>query len=161
MIRFTARVVGSGDVVEAIRTGIVRVRREVATELGLLGLALLRKVKQEKLLGQVLKRRTGNLGNSVNVQPQGGVETKGNVLSISVGSAVWYGRMWELTGHKKIVPVKAKFLAWKDGGVWHRAKSVSAQAPRPWLAPALAEMRPIVVQRLQAAVARGIAGKGP
>lgn len=160
MIRLTARLVGSAEVVQAVSVMPGKVRRAAAGELNFLANELVRRVKHEKLTGQVLNVRTDTLRSSVNRDPQGGVRESGGVLSVSVGSNVWYGRMWELTGHKDIFPKKGKFLAWRDKAGWHHAKMVAAQAPRPWLRPALDELKPIAIQRLNAAIAKALTPGG-
>jgi hypothetical protein len=107
-----------------------------------LGFLLERKVKLEKLNGQVLKRQTGTLVRSVNTQF---VDTATSSTA-SVGTNSRIGRIWEITGSRAftIVPKTKKALFWP--GARHPVRSVfhPAQAPRPFLKPALEELRPTI-----------------
>jgi len=94
-----------GQMREAIRRGVVE-------QTG----ALRRYIKQEKLSGQVLKTRTGNLRNAVfdRVDDQGAVI----VGTVSVDpSAQKYARAHEFGAHiPERVPVNAKALRWYLNG---------------------------------------------
>lgn len=115
-----------------------------------LGFLLERRVKLEKLNGQVLRRRTGRLARSINTK----ITDTATSSTATVGTNVKYGRIWELTGSKAytIVPRTKKALFWK--GATHPVASVfkSAQAPRPFLKPALEEMRPTIRATIQRAM---------
>jgi phage gpG-like protein len=115
-----------------------------------LGFLLERKVKLEKLSGQVLKRQSGRLVRSVNTKF---VDTNTSSTAI-VGTSLKYARIWELTGSREftIVPVNKRALYWP--GAPHPVASVThpAQAPRPFLKPALAEMRPTIRATLERAM---------
>lgn len=130
-----------------------RFRQEVGKTIRELGLALQRSVKRNYLRGprpQRLGRVTGVLGDSINLRVE---ETPAKVVA-SVGTNVWYGKMWETTGHGPIVPKRAKMLAWKTKGRWHRARYVSAQGPRPFLRPAWLDMKPIAIREISASLKR-------
>lgn len=118
-----------------------------------LGFLLERKVKLEKLSGQVLGRRSGRLNRSVNTR----FVDSASSSTASVGTSVSYGRIWELTGSKAftIVPTNKQALFWP--GAAHPVKSVfhPAQSPRPFLKPALDEMRPTIRATLDRAM-RGL-----
>ena len=55
-------------------------------------------VVSNKLSGQVLHRRTGNLAASVNDFEAGQVTESGDQIYAQVGTPVWYGRIHELGG---------------------------------------------------------------
>jgi len=96
--------------------------------LGRMGEKIVSQTTKEYLRGQVLKRRSGTLANSLKYRMV-------NDYTIEVGPGVIYGRIHEEGG--VIVPVQKKFLAWKDeSGKWCFAKSVTIPK-RPWLYPSI------------------------
>ena len=139
----TGTVVGAERVVTSLgvtqpAAAVERVRNAVHR----LGYLLEAKVKTDKLNGGVLNRRSGRLARSINTQ----FTSSGLSETASVGTSVLYGRIWELTGSREfvIVPKTKKALFWK--GAAHPVRSVlhPAQAPRPFLRPALDDMRPLI-----------------
>lgn len=103
-----------------------------------------RTTKKDYLTGPRPRRlavgETGVLRSSINVR----VEKRAKEIIGLVGTNIWYGEMWETTGHKDIFPKKpGGVLAWKDqrtGKMMFR-KHVKAQKPRPFLGPALEQSR--------------------
>ena len=168
-IKITATVVGAAQVERELTQAIpAALKSAVKAEMQSLAMELVRKVKTEKLTGQVLNVRTGNLRSSINAFPSRGVEEKPEGvlgsevgMAASVGTRLWYGRMWELSGHKAywVYPRKKKALFWK--GLPHPVaySRVPAEAPRPFLRPALDEMKERIVQRLQAVVNKALTGR--
>lgn len=177
----TGRVLGAEAVITRLETtapatAVTRLRKTIRR----LGLSLERKVKLEKLGGQVLNKRSGRLVRSVNTQ-----FTDSEYSSTSrTGTALSYGRFWEL-GFHGIVTVPAHVRERNQGNTWYRYKRKAAtraerrmwdasgvgisqgitivrahtrrvdQAPRPWLRPALEEMRPQIRADLASAM-RGL-----
>jgi len=62
----TGTLIGKEHLVPFLRTITPRVETELRKEIESLAISLLRKVKQDKLSGQVLKNRTGTLRASIN-----------------------------------------------------------------------------------------------
>lgn len=150
-IQITGSIVGVEAVVA--RLGVTAPANAVArlrTTVHQLGIQLETKVKLEKLNGQVLKRRSGRLAGSINTRF---VDTQDSSTA-TVGTALRYGRIWELTGSPAytITAIRKKALFWP--GAAHPVKSVlhPAQAPRPFLRPALDEMRTTIRAQLEAAM---------
>lgn len=149
----TAEVIGAERVVVKLQTkDIAYARDNVSREVIALGLTLERRVKLEKLMGQVLSRRSGRGVRSINTRV---VVPNENTFISSTGTNLWYMRMWERFGHKAytVFPKFKKALYWK--GARHPVHSVHipAEGPRPFLRPTLDEMRPEIQRRIQAAAA--------
>ena len=100
-------------------------------------------------IGLKSQHGTSGLAGSVRViEPQ----IEGQIISGSVeggGGPFWYGKMWEQTGHKEIVPVDKKALAFLANGKQVFTMRVSAQAPRPWFLPPWQEFKPTIVNELR------------
>lgn len=154
MTLLKARIVGATEVSARLEVQIPETMRErLGATIRRLGLSLERKVKLEKLEGQVLHRRSGRLVRSVNTRYR---ETKGRFES-STGTKLVYGRAWELGFYvpaRIIVPRHAKALYWP--GARHPVRKVMQKArtvpARPWLTPALAEMDSLVRDELRLAL---------
>lgn len=149
-----AGVIGSASVSSRLGSRIpAAVRANVGRTIRMLGLSLERRVKLQKLAGQVLNRRTGRLVRSVNTRFR---ETQDRFES-STGTALSYGRAWELGFVRPAVEIRARFkqaLYWS--GASHPVRVVRQPArkvaARPWLRPALNEMRPEVKRELTLAL---------
>lgn len=137
-----------------------KVQKEVKKSIGRLILKLLRKVKQDKLSGQVLNVRTGRLRRSIN---QRVTESDGRIVGL-VGTNVEYAPPHEL-GFTGSVTVKEHMRLIKKA--WGRSinpkrvevKSHSRAVKFPvnsFLQSALREMQPEIMAELQDAVGRGI-----
>ena len=100
---------------------------------------------------------TGRLANSIAMR----FESTATSATATVGTNVPYGVVWEKSGlpARDIFPVKAKALRFEINGtvLFRKHVHVPAQAPRPFLKPALFELRPMVVQQISAALTDVIA----
>ncbi len=95
-ITIAARITGTPAVVHRLGTTIpIDARARLRATLSSLGFRLQRLVQEEKLSGQVLKVQSGRLRRSINMRL---TETPTSVTA-SVGTAVVYGRFWELGFH--------------------------------------------------------------
>lgn len=131
-----------------------------------LGFALEAHVKARKLTGQVLNVRTGRLRASISQSTamQAGdsrsrFESTPDRAVATVGTNVVYGAAWEYGSRAHDVVAKvAKALRFEIGGqvFFRELVHIPAQAPRPFLAPSLQEMRPLIVERLRAALVDGM-----
>lgn len=152
-----AEVVGAERVVAFLEALPERTRKVLKEEVNRLGLALLRKVKEEKLTGQALKVRTGTLRRGINLKV---TETDAAFVA-SVGTNVAYARIHEL-GFDGTQNVQAHLRTIKQAWgmqlkspveVKVRAFTRHMKMPkRSFLATALSEMAPEISERLQAAV---------
>lgn len=133
-------------------------RSKVKQTIVRLTLALLVKVKQAKLSGQVLKVRTGRLRRSINQR----IDEAGTKVSGIVGTPVEYARIHEYGFHGQM-PVKAHLRqikeAWgkplKNGPrqVLVRAHSRTVDMPeRSFLRSALDEMEPKIKGEIETAL---------
>jgi len=111
-------------------------------------------IKSQKLSGQVLKNRTGNLRNSVFYYLEDrGAEMVGNV-DVSM-PARKYGAAHEFGAHiPERFPVTAKALHWRSGGkdVFAMRAAAFDLPPRPFMSPSLAENREQIVASLQESI---------
>ena len=143
-----------------------RVRQAVADS----GAALQAGVKENRLLGQSLNRRTGTLSRSITRQ----LENTPKSSTARVGTNLEYAAIWELGGvipQHTIYPLRGKALRWRgtgptlpgrgssrSGGFYLFAKHVTIPsrtvAARPFLAPELQVQSP----RIRAALVRAING---
>lgn len=151
----TGKVIGAERVVQKF-SGLVpaALRKNVSEEVRALGLTLERRVKLDKLEGQVLHRRSGRLVRSVNTQFS---EPTPDTFTSSTGTRLVYGRAWEL-GFHGTVNVRG-FERRTKGGAVAFVRSHTRRAnmtARPFLRPTLDEMRPLIRERIQAAVRRSL-----
>jgi phage gpG-like protein len=96
------------------------------------GVALQRHIAKNKLTGQVLKRRTGKLADSIALDPVSHAKEEGGKISIRVGTNVIYGKAWELGNVKN----------WQG----------KVQPARPFLVPALDDLRASIRKKLTMAL---------
>lgn len=138
-----------------------KVKAEVKTTVTRMTLKLLRKVKQDKLSGQVLHVQTGRLRRSIN---QKVIETDSKIEGL-VGTNVEYARPHEM-GFTDDVTVKEHLRTIKKA--WgkdiepkqiqissHTRKVVFPE--KSFLRSALRDMQPDIIKELGKAVGRGIA----
>lgn len=160
-IVLSGQVLGAERVAARLSNAGPRVRERVRTEVQRLGLELLRKVKAEKLTGQVLNVRTGRLRRSINYREILGGDAS---YQARVGTNVSYGRFWEL-GFQGAQQVREHIRTIRQSfgrpifpvqSVVHAHSRNVNQAPRPFLQSSLDEMRAEVRQRLLVAVQGGI-----
>lgn len=152
MIVLTASVTGAAEVQKRFEGGALAVRERVRAQVQVLGLVLLSNIKKDKLSGGVLNVRTGRLRRSVNEE----TTDAGDVIESTVGTNVVYGRFWEL-GFDGIEQVKAHTRTLR--GVTQQVRTYSRavhQAARPFLQPALAEMRDQVIASLSATLKEAV-----
>lgn len=111
---------------------------------------------QDKLSGEVLNVRSGNLRRSIH---ETGLTDSGDVISDGAASdaSVDYARIHEYGGRinvPEIVPKSAKALAFNYGGkmvfAMHAAAHVVNMPARPYMRPSLAEMAPSFIDALRA-----------
>ena len=113
------------DPLRPLKDGLPRIEKLI---LGRIGEKIVAQTTKDYLRGQVLKRGSGELANSLKYRHI-------NDYTIEIGPGVIYGHIHEVGGI--IVPRRKKFLAWKDeSGKWHFAKSVTIPK-RPWLYPSI------------------------
>jgi phage gpG-like protein len=147
-------IVGDREVIAKLGKAKDRARDGVRKTVVRLTLELLRKVKAEKLSGQVLNVRTGRLRRSITQR----VAEQGNTITGVVGTNVEYARAHEL-GFKGPVSVKAHLRQIKEAWgkplkakltVPVRAHTRQAEFPaRSFLRSALADMEPKIRDELR------------
>ena len=126
-----------------------------------LAIQLVAYIKSQKLNGQVLKNRTGNLSRSIN---QKVTESSNSVTAVvGAGENAPYARIHEYGGKTSphiIEARNAKALAFMSGGKQIIVKRVnhpgSVMPERSFLRTALAEFEPKIMEQYNAAVALGI-----
>ena len=92
-------------------------------------------VGENKLTGQVLKVRSGDLRKSLMSSSTGAIKRGQSVL---VGTNKVYGAIHEFGG--TIVPKNAKSLRFQVGGRWVTTQKVKIPK-RPWLIPGVTEFK--------------------
>lgn len=137
----------SGKVLQAVRAALEVQTGELANY-----------IRAEKLSGQILKNRTGNLRNSIfNIVTQTGTLMTGTV---AVDNTAPYGAYQEYGAHiPERVPVNAKALRWYGAGggaIFAKRARAFDLPPRPFMAPSLAEKSASIVAALQAASDAGL-----
>lgn len=168
----TGRVIGA-DVVKSTLIAIPpRVREQMVISVQQAAMHVLRRAKSHYLTGAALKVQTGNLRRSVAVD---GPSSSGNEITATVGTNSVYGRFWELgfsgsvsvKGHVRKMASRSQYLAFgkrkgkldAQGIGFVRAHSRNVQsAPRPFLAPALADSREVIRKTILRGIATALAG---
>ena|ERR1700686_1876937 len=157
----TATLLGDKTLISKLKTLPENVRARVEDTVKKLGFELQARVQRDKLSGQVLKAPTGRLRASINPsEAESGdsrsrFESAGAQIYYYVGTNVEYAAQWEYGAPAKhIVPVKAKALAFNIGGeiIFRKWANIPALAARPFLAPTLQEMRPLIIEQLRTAL---------
>ena len=122
-------------------------------------LTLIRNEVVLNLTGRVLRRRTGRLVSSITTR----VRKQATVVQGIIGTNVWYGRMWELSGYPAhvVVPIRARALKIPIGKrttgrggrtlkqpktifIFRKRAFIPAQKARPFIAPAIAKSHPAI-----------------
>jgi len=152
-----AQIVGDRAVIAHLEGTPAKVMNNVRSEVQRLVLALLNRVKGEKLSGQVLRNQTGTLRRSINQRVTGDASTSTG----SVGTNLSYAAAHEF-GFKGPVSVKAHLrmvkVAWgkpvKNPGMhqWGAFTRQMNLPERSFLRSALKDMTPEIQARLTAAV---------
>lgn len=174
-----AELVGAVQVLDWVRAEGRGRREKVVRTTKSLGIQLSNNVKRTKLTGQVLNVRTGRLRSSINAR----FEDAGDEVSSTVGTAVPYGRFWEL-GFVGVVTVRAhvreiksrSVMLWGEPRRRTRADALDAvdhsvnavgvafvrshqrrisEPARPFLQPALHEIRDKAIADLLRAIGGG------
>ncbi|MDO5058581.1 MAG: HK97 gp10 family phage protein [Neisseria sp.] len=156
---------GMHEIQTALNLTDRRIATEVERSLAFLLFRLQKRIKTDKLLGQVLNRRTGNLRANIVRQ----MEQNGKVLSGVVGIAPGapYGKLHEY-GFSGTVSVPAHIRMQKQA-FGRRLKTplavkVSAHTrklnlpERSFMRTALADIEPLVQSEFNAALERGLNG---
>ncbi len=110
-----AVLVGGDRLQEWLKGRYPEIQNQVGKSMARLVIALTRKIKQDKLTGQVLKNRTGTLRRSISPE----VGQSGTAITGSVGTNIIYARAHEYgvtTRPHDIYPRKARALAWMKSG---------------------------------------------
>ncbi len=144
---------GSNRLVERLKALPALLRVELLRTVRRLTVELQTYVKESKLSGQVLHNRTGTLRRSIYFHV---LDTATAVLG-EVGTNLGYGVAWErgIKAHD-IVPVRKKALAfnWKGRDWVLKRVHIPAQAPRSFLASALADKAEYIRAEIIAAMRR-------
>lgn len=173
-MRIRAAVIGERETVERLRRVAPIIRAALREEVQRLTLKLLRKVKQEKLSGQVLNVVTGRLRRSINQR----VEEQGAHITGYVGTNVRYARIHEFGG-TFLLPPRERKTYWKmdkEGNLkgfakkskanfemTHAARSVGTYVTMPersFLRSALAEMKNDIQKGLRSAAIKAAKAAG-
>ena len=156
-----------GDKLESwLKSRYPQIRGQLETSMARLVISLTRKIKQEKLTGQVLKNKTGTLRRSISPD----VTREGENLVGSVGTNIEYARIHEFGG--KTLPYeirarKAQALAFfTTASVWGHpygpviVKKVmhpgSVFPERSFMRSALREMEPEIRKEFEKAIREGV-----
>jgi phage gpG-like protein len=125
-------------------------------------IALSRKIKEEKLTGQVLKNRTGTLRRSISHD----VDIRPPAVVGSVGTNVVYAHIHEFGGRTSphvIMPKKGRALAFQWHGEQKFFKKVnhpgSVFPERSFMRSALREMEPEIREEFKKALLEVIGGR--
>ena len=158
----SVQVSGDDTLIKRIENMPVAVRNALVRKVVTLQIALQRKIRMEKLDGQVLNKRTGALQSSIFISP---VEVTEHAVigKVSAGKDVPYARIHEYGGQTSphtIEPKRAEALHFYIGGKEVFAKSVnhpgSKMPERSYMRSSLSEMRVEIVEGLTEAVREGL-----
>lgn len=117
-------------------------------------------IQQNKLQGQVLHHRTGNLSSHVHPQTTASGNSVSTVVSID-SNAVPYARIHEYGGYVKVPEVKGPLMVFTSGGVTvftRKHRAFTANMPeRSYMRSGLADRAPTYIRQIEQAVKSGIA----
>lgn len=154
---------GDSEIMARLDHAPATIRRELTKEVTALVLLLEGHIKRDKLSGQVLHVRSGDLRRSVHAVLPVAQTSAGVVGRVAQSGDVKYGGIHEFGGRTPahiIEASKAKALHFMMGGKEIFAKRVNhpgSQMPeRSYMRSSLADLRDDIVDRLQAAVKRGM-----
>ncbi len=140
-----------------------RVQRELQKEITTIILKLERHIKADKLSGQVLNVRSGDLRRSIHARLPVSVEGPMVVGRVGQSGDVKYGGIHEFGGMTPAHVIEARrgdVLAFVMGGKTVFAKRVnhpgSKMPERSYMRTGLADMREEIARRVSGAVKRGI-----
>lgn len=155
-------IVGTEQVLEKLGTVTAKVRIAAKSSLDAWATELAGYIQAEKLSGQVLNRRTGDLRATVHPIPAKDI---GTAISAGAGGGanLRYAKIHEYGGlipAHTVVATNAKALAFTVNGMLRFAKSVSIPAvtmpERSYMRSALREQAPDGIAQLRAAVKEAI-----
>lgn len=160
----TGQILGDKEVVAHFEAMPAKVHAALVRKTQSLSVALARHIQEQKLSGQVLKVRTGNLRRSIAfLTTDEGDRITGKAYS---SGDVKYAAIHEFGGKTAahdIVPKKAQFLAFMVGGKQVFAKIVhhpgSVMPERSFMRSSLAEMRPEIIDGLRQAAVDAMRGE--
>lgn len=154
------KVEGETQIIAKLEALPGKLQRELTKRLTVLALQMQATIKQ-KLSGQVLKVRTGNLRDSIGYDVT--TATDAVVATVFSDKSVKYGRIHEYGGQTAphvIEPRKANVLAFQMGGKMVFARRVNhpgSRIPaRPFMRPTLAEYRDRIITSMNAAAAESL-----
>jgi len=143
-VKITATITGEREVAQRFENiagkSFSVLRRTVQT----LGVDLQRHIQLDYLSGQVLKNRTGHLRSGINERTSANA---GDIVStVGISPSTPYGAMWELgIAAHDVFALNGQALRFQPGGsgefIFRRKVHIPAQAPRPFMKPALESMR--------------------
>lgn len=157
-----AVLVGDDKLKAWLETRFPAIQDKLGKSMARLVIALTRKIKEEKLTGQVLKTRTGTLRRSISpgVVP-GAVSVTGEV-----GTNIQYAGIHEFGGRTAphvILPKRGRVLAfpWKgEQRFFRKVNHPGSQMPeRSFMRTALKEMEPEIRAEFENAITEVIGGK--
>lgn len=129
------------------------IRSLVMAKVQSLAIELQRHIVQDKLSGQVLKVKTGNLRRSI--QHSIGESSNGITAQVFSSNDVKYAAIHEFGG--TIVPNKAKALSFVIDGKRIFTQSVTLKE-RSFMRSSLTDMKQMIIDGLTAAVSQGVSG---
>lgn len=157
MSAIEASVVGSAQVAAKLRAFPDRIAARLAVVMRRLGIQLQGTVKRDKLSGEVLKNRTGNLRRSIGERLERGEDSVTARVGIFAGPTMHYGRAHEF-GFTGPVPVRAHLREVAGKAHLVRAHTRNVTLPeRSFLRSALREMAPDVLRAIEGATAAEVA----
>ena len=148
--------VGDREAVARFTTFGPELQAQLVKRVSRLALALQKRVQETKLSDQVLHVRTGRLRRSINSR----VEEDGASVYGFVGTNVAYGKRHELgfsgtenvKAHSRLMTVAFGRKVKDPRQISVRAFSRQIKRSRPFLRPALAEMKPEIVKGMEQAL---------
>lgn len=154
----TGTLLGSANLIAKIKKMPDAAIKKIQDTVKMLGFELQARVQRDKLSGQVLKAPTGRLRASINpsqAMQSGDSRSRyadnGTQIYYYVGTNVEYAATWEYgTASKTILPINGKALKFVVNGMtlFRKRVTIPALAARPFLAPTLEEMRPLINEQL-------------
>lgn len=157
----SVQLVGDKELIARLQSAPEAVRKALVRKSYQLAIALQRKIRTEKLSGQVLNKRTGALQSSIFYEV---TETQyGVIAKVAAGKDVPYAAIHEYGGTTKphvIEATKAQALHFHVGGKEVFAKRVnhpgSRMPERSYMRSSLGEMHEQIVEGLTEAVKEGM-----
>lgn len=160
---FKIELKGDQELIARIDAAPENFRREMTKEVTAILLLLEGHIKNNKLSGQVLHVRSGDLRRSVHAVLPVTQTARGVMGRVAQSGDVKYGAIHEfggVTSPHDIVATKAKALAFMMGGKQVFFKKVhhpgSKIPERSYMRSGLADLRDVIVDRLQRAAVRGL-----